>query len=85
MAGVGIGLRDGGLHLSGALVDRRCQLAAIIGEDGGRFLGAGYADIEGLLIDKVCRLAVGTDDDMIGGTPLGGEHLLPRPPLLTHH
>src|SRR3546814_13421742 len=53
------GLRDGGLHLTGALIDSGYQLAAIIGEDRGGFLGAGYADIETLLIDEIGRLAVG--------------------------
>src|SRR3546814_20203183 len=66
------GLDNGGLQLSGALVDGGYQLTAIIGEDGGGFLGAGYADIETLLIDKICRLAVGVDDDMIGGAALRG-------------
>src|SRR3546814_3369933 len=31
------GLRDGGLHLTGALIDSGYQLAAIIGEDRGGF------------------------------------------------
>src|SRR3546814_6043379 len=65
------GLRDGGLHLTGALIDSGYQLAAIIGEDRGGFLGAGYADIETLLIDEIGRLAVGMDHDMIGGAALG--------------
>lgn len=66
-------MHDGGLHLPGALVDGGHQLAAIIGEDRNRLLRAGYADIIAPLIDKVSRRAVGMDDDMIGGAPLGGE------------
>jgi hypothetical protein len=53
--------------------DRRYQLRPIIGVDRNRRLGARYADIERLLIDKVSRAAVGVNDDVIGGAALGGK------------
>src|SRR3546814_6272807 len=51
------GLDNGGLQLSGALVDGGYQLTAIIGEDGGGFLGAGRSEEHTSELQSLMRIS----------------------------